>query len=136
MNLWFSLSGNKAKGRMKGLQRFSEAYTFIALLKGSRLWSINNLTGALHSDQTGQDKRHLGLTSPEPTDQDDKEDKRNVRLKMHQVLALQSQIFFFSNGKHLVNCFDFVQKVTGGFLLFLLFLHLNYRDSIHWIMKV
>lgn len=36
-NLWFSLSGNKAKGRTKGLQRFPEADSFIALLEGSLL---------------------------------------------------------------------------------------------------
>ena len=33
LNLRFSLSGNK-KGRMRGLQQISEAYTFIALLEG------------------------------------------------------------------------------------------------------
>lgn len=115
------------------LQRFSEAYTFIALLKGSYLWSINDLM--VHCIQIKQAMIKGIFASPHQNQ------LTKMTRKIKEIFATRWIKFWlyrarlFSKGKNLVNCFDFVQKITGGFLLILFFHHLNHSDLIHWIMK-
>lgn len=90
LNLRFSLSGNK-KGRMRGLQQISEAYTFIALLEGRPVWRVNNLVSTFPSDQTDlHDKRYICLTSPKTNLSRWQTEKRNLCLKRYKVVTLQS----------------------------------------------
>lgn len=136
MNLWFSLSGNKAKGRMKGLQKISEAYTFLAWLERSPLWGVNNLISALLSDQTDlHDKRHLCLTSAKPSWPRWQGEKRNICLKIYKSWPYRAQIEKMTKVQSVALNLSKRSLEMMGFLLNLPFASLKPWLPRSWIME-